>query len=144
MQILSNLLISPVFELLLIVVMIGGVLGLTGIAVLYSPFLFTADKLATYIRWVASTTSKLPFSYISTNKVFVYIFLGMCFAMICLVVLSKNYKRTVPLAILVMIFVLVAGSISDYIVSYNTPRINVYDTGDGITLSVHCKNKSHP
>lgn len=141
-QILSNLLISPVFEFLLIVVMIGGVLGLTGIAVLYSPFLFVADKLATYIRWVASTTSKLPFSYISTNKVFVYVFLGMCFAMICLVVISKNYKRTVPLATLIMIFVLVVGSVSSYIVNYNTPRINVYDTGDGITLSVHCKNKS--
>ena len=141
-QILSNLLISPVFEFLLIVVMIGGVLGLTGIAVLYSPFLFIADKLATYISWVASTTSKLPFSYISTNKVFVYVFLGMCFAMICLVVISKNYKRTVPLATLIMIFVLVVGSVSDYIVSYNTPRINVYDTGNGITLSVHCKNKS--
>lgn len=141
-QIFSNLLISPVFEFLLIVVMIGGVLGLTGIAVLYSPFLFIADKLATYIRWVASTTSKLPFSYISTNKVFVYVFLGMCFTMICLVVISKNYKRTVPLATLIMIFVLVVGSVSDYIVSYNTPRINVYDTGNGITLSVHCKNKS--
>ena len=141
-QILSNLLISPVFEFLLIVVMIGGVLGLTGIAVLYSPFLFIADKLATYIRWVASTTSKLPFSYISTNKVFVYVFLGMCFAMICLVVISKNYKRTVPLATLIMIFVLVVGSVSNYIVSYNTPRINVYDTGNGITLSVHCNNKS--
>lgn len=141
-QILSNLLISPVFEFLLIVVMIGGVLGLTGIAVLYSPFLFVADKLATYIRWVASTTSKLPFSYISTNKVFVYVFLGMCFTMICLVVISKNYKRTVPLATLIMIFVLVVGSVSSYIVNYNTPRINVYDTGDGITLSVHCKNKS--
>ena len=141
-QILSNLLISPVFEFLLIVVMIGGVLGLTGIAVLYSPFLFVADKLATYIRLVASTTSKLPFSYISTNKVFVYVFLGMCFAMICLVVISKNYKRTVPLATLIMIFVLVVGSVSSYIVNYNTPRINVYDTGDGITLSVHCKNKS--
>lgn len=141
-QILSNLLISPVFEFLLIVVMIGGVLGLTGIAVLYSPFLFVADKLATYIRWVASTTSKLPFSYISTNKVFVYVFLGMCFTMICLVAFLKNYKRIVPMATLVMIFVLVVGSVSDYIVSYNTPRINVYDTGDGITLSIHCKNKS--
>lgn len=141
-QILSNLLISPVFEFLLVVVMIGGVLGLTGIAVLYSPFLFVADKLATYIRWVASTTSKLPFSYISTNKVFVYVFLGMCFTMICLVAFLKNYKRIVPMATLVMIFVLVVGSVSDYIVSYNTPRINVYDTGDGITLSVHCKNKS--
>lgn len=43
------------------------------------------------------------------------------------------------MATLVMIFVLVVGSVSDYIVSYNTPRINVYDTGDGITLSVHCK-----
>lgn len=103
-QILSNLLISPVFEFLLIVVMIGGVLGLTGIAVLYSPFLFVADK--------------------------------------CLVVISKNYKRTVPLATLIMIFVLVVGSVSSYIVNYNTPRINVYDTGDGITLSVHCNNKS--
>lgn len=141
-QILSNLLISPVFEFLLIVVMIGGVLGLTGIAVLYSPFLFVADKLATYIRWVASTTSKLPFSYISTNKVFVYVFLGMCFTMICLVVFLKNYKRIVPMATLVMIFILVVGSVSSYIVNYNTPRINVYDTGDGITLSVHCKNKS--
>lgn len=141
-QILSNLLISPVFEFLLIVVMIGGVLGLTGIAVLYSPFLFVADKLATYIRWVASTTSKLPFSYISTNKVFVYVFLGMCFTMICIVVLLKNYKKNVPIAIFMMVIVLVVGSVSSYIVSYLTPKLNVYDTGDGVTLSVHYKGKS--
>lgn len=141
-QILSNLLISPVFEFLLIVVMIGGVLGLTGIAVLYSPFLFVADKLATYIRWVASTTSKLPFSYISTNKVFVYVFLGMCFTMICIVVLLKNYKKNVPIAIFMMVVVLVVGSVSSYIVSYLTPKLNVYDTGDGVTLSVHYKGKS--
>ena len=142
MQILSNLLISPVFEFLLIVVMIGGVLGLTGIAVLYSPFLFVADKLATYIRWVASTTSKLPFSYISTNKVFVYVFLGMCFTMICIVVLLKNYKKNVPIAIFMMVIVLVVGSVSSYIVSYLTPKLNVYDTGDGVTISVHYKGKS--
>ena len=141
-QILSNLLISPVFEFLLIVVMIGGVLGLTGIAVLYSPFLFVADKLATYIRWVASTTSKLPFSYISTNKVFVYVFLGMCFTMICIVVLLKNYKKNVPIAIFMMVIVLVVGSVSSYIVSYLTPKLNVYDTGDGVALSVHYKGKS--
>lgn len=141
-QILSNLLISPVFEFLLIVVMIGGVLGLTGIAVLYSPFLFVADKLATYIRWVASTTSKLPFSYISTNKVFVYVFLGMCFTMICIVVLLKNYKKNVPIAIFMMVIVLVVGSVSSYIVSYLTPKLNVYDTGDGVTISVHYKGKS--
>lgn len=141
-QILSNLLISPVFEFLLIVVMIGGVLGLTGIAVLYSPFLFVTDKLATYIRWVASTTSKLPFSYISTNKVFVYVFLGMCFTMICIVVLLKNYKKNVPIAIFMMVIVLVVGSVSSYIVSYLTPKLNVYDTGDGVAISVHYKGKS--
>lgn len=76
-QILSNLLISPVFEFLLIVVMIGGVLGLTGIAVLYSPFLFVADKLATYNRWVASTTSKLPLVILVQTK-FLYMFFLEC------------------------------------------------------------------
>lgn len=76
-QILSNLLISPVFEFLLVVVMIGGVLGLTGIAVLYSPFLFVADKLATYIRWVASTTSKLPLVILVQTK-FLYMYFLEC------------------------------------------------------------------
>lgn len=141
-QILSNLLISPIFELLLIVVILGGILGLTGVAVLYSPLLFFADKLASYISLVATFTSKLPFSYISTNRMFVYVFLVMCLMMICIVVLLKNYKKNVPIAIFMMVIVLVVGSVSSYIVSYLTPKLNVYDTGDGVTLSVHYKGKS--
>lgn len=141
-QILSNLLISPIFELLLIVVILGGILGLTGVAVLYSPLLFLADKLASYISLVATFTSKLPFSYISTNRMFVYVFLVMCLMMICVVVLLKNYKKNVPIAIFMMVIVLVVGSVSSYIVSYLTPKLNVYDTGDGVTLSVHYKGKS--
>lgn len=141
-QILSNLLISPIFELLLIVVMIGGILGLTGITVLYTPFLYVADKLATYIRKVANVTSKFSFSYISTNKTFVYVFLFMCLLMVCIVFLLKNYKRTIPISIMVMSVVLLIGSTSDYIVKYYTSKINVYDTGDGVTVSLHYKGKS--
>lgn len=141
-QLLSNLLISPVFELLLIIVIVGAFLSLTGIAVLYAPFLYVANILASYIHFVAKLTTKIPFSYVSTNRKFVYVFLTMCFVMAGVVFLLKNYNKVIPLVSGVMIIVLLVGTISNYYVNYFTPKINVYDTGDGVTLSLHYKGKS--
>lgn len=141
-QLLSNLLISPVFELLMIIVVVGAFLSLTGIAVLYAPFLYISDILASYIHGVAKLTSQIPFSYVSTNRKFIFVFMVMCFVMVGVVFLLKNYNKTIPLVSIVMIIVLLIGTISNYYVNYFEPRINVYSTGDGVTLSLHYKGKS--
>ncbi|MGN1131653.1 MAG: ComEC/Rec2 family competence protein, partial [Ruminococcus sp.] len=141
-QILASLLVSPVFELLLLMIILGSVLALSGIGLLYAPILSVAQGLSSYIHTVAVVLGKLPFSYVNANKSFVYVWMGLCLVMILCVILMKNYKRTVPLASLVCVIVLLVGIVSDYFVNYNKCTLRVYECGKGITATVTHKGKS--
>ncbi|MGN0459997.1 MAG: ComEC/Rec2 family competence protein [Ruminococcus sp.] len=141
-QIFTNLLITPVFQLLFLMIIVGSVLALTGIAWLYAPFLFIADRLSSFIHTVAVVLGNLPLSYVNANKAFVYVWMGMCLVMILCVILIKNYKRTVPLASLICVIVLLVGIVSDYFVNYNKCTLRVYECGKGITATVTHKGKS--
>ncbi|MCI6653449.1 MAG: ComEC/Rec2 family competence protein [Ruminococcus sp.] len=141
-QVLSNLLVSPVFELLLLMIILGSLFALSGISWLYAPFMFVANGLSGYINFVAHILGKLPFSYVNADKVFVYVWMGLCLVMTLCVILMKNYKRTIPLAGLICVLVLLIGIVSDYFVNYNRCILNVYDCGNGITATVSHKGKS--
>lgn len=141
-QILTNLIITPVFQLLLLMIILGSVLAFTGIAWLYAPFLFIADRLSSFIHTVAVVLGNLPFSYVNANRTFVYVWMGMCLLMTLCVILMKNYKRTVPLASLICVLVLLVGIVSDYFVNYNRCTLSVYECGNGITATVAHKGKS--
>ncbi|MGN0477044.1 MAG: ComEC/Rec2 family competence protein, partial [Ruminococcus sp.] len=141
-QIFTNLLITPVFQLLLLMIIMGSVLALTGIAWLYAPFLFIAKWLSSFIHTVAVVFGNLPLSYVNANKTFVYVWMGMCLLMTLCVILMKNYKRTVPLASLMCVLVLLVGIVSDYFVNYNRCTLSVYECGNGITATVAHKGKS--
>ena len=141
-QILTNLIITPVFQLLLLMIILGSVLALTGIAWLYVPFLFIAHCISSFIHAVAVVFGNLPFSYVNANKTFVYVWMGMCLLMTICVILMKNYKRTVPLASLICVLVLLVGIVSDYFVNYSRCTLRVYECGNGITATVTHKGKS--
>lgn len=141
-QIFTNLLITPVFQLLLLMIILGSVLALTGIVWLYAPFLFIANRLSSFVHTVAVVLGNLPFSYVNANKTFVYVWMGMCLLMTLCVILMKNYKRTVPLASLMCVLVLLVGIVSDYFVNYNRCTLSVYECGNGITATVAHKGKS--
>ncbi len=135
-QLLSNILISPVFEILMITILAGALLSLTGITVLFAPFLFIANYLAKYIYLVARLVSKLPFSYVNTEKIYVYIWLLICGVMILSIILMKNYKTAVPIASLFSLLILLCGTVGDYFLNYNKTIFNVYDAGNGISATV--------
>ncbi|MDD6644820.1 MAG: ComEC/Rec2 family competence protein [Oscillospiraceae bacterium] len=141
-QVLANLLVSPVFELLLLVIIFGSILALTGISWLYTPFLFVANGLASYINLVADILGKLPFSYVNADKLYVYVWMGLCLVMTLCIILIKNYKKTVPLVGLVCVLVLLIGIVTDYFLNYNRCILKVYDCGNGITATVTHKGKS--
>ena len=142
MQVLANLLVSPVFELLLLVIIFGSILALTGISWLYTPFLFVANGLSSYINLVADILGKLPFSYVNADKLYVYVWMSLCLVMTLYIILIKNYKKTVPLASLICVLVLLIGIVTDYFVNYNRCILKVYDCGNGITATVTHKGKS--
>ena len=142
MQVFSNLLIEPVFKFLLIVIFIAALLGFTKISFVYLPFIFIADILTKYIYFVAKLMSLVPMGYVSTDKPFVYIWLGITFILVIAIILIKNYKISICFSAIISFLVLISGMLGNYIYDYNNPKLTVYDTGIGICATLSSKGQS--
>jgi hypothetical protein len=142
LSIVTNLLVVPVVTLLIIVTAVGAVLGLTGVIGIYSPFLFASNYLAGYMIRVAKAVADFPYSTVKTDEPFVYIWLFMTLALVGIIILIKNYKKTVPIVVTMSALILMCGFVSSYVSNYNKTILKVYDTGKGITATVTDRNNT--
>ena len=136
LSVVSNLLIQPVFGLLLTVIIVGAILSLIGFSVLYTPFLMVANYLSEFLYFAAKLVSEIPFAYVNTDKPFVYFWLVSTIVLIGFIFLIKNYRTTVPLGIAMSVTILISGTVSYYFYNYDRAFFTVYDTGNGITATV--------
>lgn len=141
-QIFANLFTSLIFQVLLITTMVGALLSLTGIISLYAPFLYIANFLTTLIKDIAYGFSEIPFSYIKADETFVYLWLVANGVFVAVIILTKNYKRNITMAVMCSAVILLVGIVSNYAVNYDKAFLTVYDSGEGLTATMSHQNQN--
>ena len=141
-QIISNLLVQPVFSVLLVSIFIGAILSFTGFSILSVIFFFIAEALSQYVYFVAKVLSLVPISYVNTDTVFFYVWLIINIILIVAVILIKNYRNTIPICILMSTLVFICGFISSYFYYFYNPQLVVYNSGEGICATLSNKGQS--
>ncbi|MBQ9674016.1 MAG: ComEC/Rec2 family competence protein [Ruminococcus sp.] len=138
----SNLLVMPILELTLILILTGTVTTLAGAVKFGEPFLYVGNILNEYIIQVAKSIANIRHSTVSTNRVYIWLWIFMTFILAFLVYLVKNYNKTVPITVVSSILILITGSVGDFLSCYNKTFLKVYNTGCGVTATVSRNNNA--
>lgn len=141
-QVFSNLIIGPVFPVLLCTIFAGVIFSCTGFYVISTIALFLSELVADVVYFLSKAFSLAPMSYVSTDSAFVYVWLVITGISALFIVLKKKYKITVPIAVVTSAVAFIIGFISSYFYYYNNPQLVVYDTGNGISAVITSKGKS--
>lgn len=132
--IISNLIISPAAVIL---ISAGILMVICDLSVIFSfvilPFRILCCIMSKYIMWAAYSISNLPFSMISLSKEYILIWLFlMIFALVLMYLL--NLRKIPKKLFVVSLAVMVVFAAIDRIINYDTLKISILDTGNGMSV----------
>lgn len=133
--VLSNLMISFAVSVLIVCAMIMVFLHISIVlSFLVLPFAVICGILTNYILWTAELISSLPFSTVTVSQMFVPFWLALMILIGAFLLMFPNRKRAVRYYALVAVLTLIVGFVSDNIVKYNSVKLAVLDTGEGLSV----------
>lgn len=134
-SIISTFVLHLPINLLLIITFALALVYYIPVVTLITPILTLCIELLTYISlWLVNWFASLPFSYVTVNNGFVYLWLIMYAVLFVMMLLCDNKIQAMKVCALSLAMVFLAGYITSGVLSLNTSKLNVLDVGDGTAV----------
>ncbi|MGN1051523.1 MAG: ComEC/Rec2 family competence protein, partial [Acutalibacteraceae bacterium] len=109
--------------------------------VLCYPFAFIGGVCSKYILFAVSLTKYIPFATVGTDKMYVYIFLGVTFILMGIWLFINKKRKYAPFLVCLVCIVFLASFLTNYFVSQNKSYLTVYESGYGVTATINHQGK---
>lgn len=130
----SFVLYLPINALLLLTLSLALVYYIPVVTLITPILAFCIELLCALSLWMVRVFASLPFSYVTVNNGFVYMWLVMYAVLFVLMLMCENKMRALKACALSLAMIFLAGYVTSGMLSMNTCKLNVLYAGDGTAV----------